>query len=269
MNSVELIILGIVQGLTEFLPISSSGHLVIFRHLLTSDALTPGEPVIEVALHLGTLIAILFYYRKDTIGTIGFLLGRSSKQDHSREAGSLIKWIVIGSIPTFLLGYFCKDWFEDCFEMPVVVGGALCLTGGLCLVTRFVPRGGVTLKELGWGRSLLTGIAQGLAIIPGISRSGATIVTAICLGVKPREAGRFSFLLSVPAVAGAALFKLLESGIALKGFSLVALGLGIVASALVGFLCLGILTRILKAGSFFYFGFYCIPLGLLVIVYFI
>ncbi|MHC4944627.1 MAG: undecaprenyl-diphosphate phosphatase [Planctomycetota bacterium] len=268
MDSVELFILGIVQGLTEFLPISSSGHLVVFKNILAADSLAPGDPIIEVALHLGTLLAILIYYRRDTLAVLGFLIGKRSTQQNPGETRSLLKWIIIGTIPTFLLGYFFKESFEACFDKPVLVGAALCITGVLCLSTRLVRRGSITLEHQGWLRSVLVGVAQGLAIIPGISRSGSTIVTGIFLGVEPREAGRFSFLLSIPAVAGAATFKFVEDGTALSSVSFVALGIGVLASAVVGLLCLGVLTRILKAGTFFYFGFYCIPLGLLVILYF-
>ncbi|MBU0755807.1 MAG: undecaprenyl-diphosphate phosphatase, partial [Planctomycetes bacterium] len=201
MNTIELMILGIVQGLTEFLPISSSGHLVIFKQILAADHLAFGEPIIEVALHVGTLVAILLYYRKDACSALGFLLRRKPGQQTTQETGRLLLWIVIGSVPTFFLGYFFKDWFEACFEMPVLVGGALCVTGGLCILSRFVPKGTLSAERLGWRRSLCVGVAQGLAIMPGISRSGSTIVTGLCLGVKPEQAGRFSFLLSVPAVA--------------------------------------------------------------------
>jgi undecaprenyl-diphosphatase len=268
MDSVELFILGIVQGLTEFLPISSSGHLVVFKHILAADSLAPGDPIIEVALHLGTLLAILIYYRRDTLAVLGFFLKKTSSRQDPAETRSLLKWIIIGTIPTFLLGYFFKDSFEACFEKPALVGAALCVTGALCLSTRFVRRGAIRIQQQGWTRTLLVGLAQGFAIIPGISRSGSTIVTGIYLGMEPREAGRFSFLLSIPAVAGAATFKFAEGGAALSAISFVALGIGVLASAVVGLLCLGVLTRILRAGTFFYFGFYCIPLGVLVILYF-
>lgn len=279
-DAIEILILGIIQGLTEFLPISSSGHLVVFKNIFHFEAFMKEGPIVEVALHVGTLISILYFYRKDVGNLAKLLTGALRKGERHIDGGlhldgerhldtvQLLKWIIIGSIPTVLLGLLCKDWFEACFQNRVLVGCALCVTGFMCLITRFVPRGAITVAGLGLFRCLCVGLAQGLAIIPGISRSGATIFTAMCLGVRPGEAGRYSFLLSVPAVAGAALLKWTEAE-ALRGLSLWVLGLGILASAVVGVMCLGILTRILKAGSFYYFGFYCLALGAFVIIYFL
>lgn len=268
MNTVEIIILGIIQGLTEFLPISSSGHLVVFKQLLASESFLSGDPIVEVALHVGTLLAVIVYYRKDVLHVFGYFLFRKMEEEQKLETRNLLIWIIIGTVPTVIIGLGFKDWLQSLFDKPMLVGFALCFTGILCLSTRFMRKGPVTLAQLGWGRCVLIGLAQGFAIIPGISRSGSTIVTAMGLGVKPREAGRYSFLLSIPAVAGAAALHLKDVG-SLEGISMVGLALGVVASALVGLLCLGILTRLLKAGSFFYFGFYCIPLGMAVVVCFI
>jgi undecaprenyl-diphosphatase len=265
MDVLEILILGIVQGLTEFLPVSSSGHLVVMKEMLGVDAVRDGEPVIEVALHVGTLIAILAYYRNDVLRSFKVL---ALEKEERTETRGLLKWIVVGTVPTVIIALLFKDWLESCFTRPVLVGAALCFTGALCLATRFIPRGADSAGKMGVLRSLLVGCAQGMAIIPGISRSGATIAFAMAMRVEPREAGRYSFLLSVPAVAGAAVLTLVKSA-SLGSVSMTALVPGVLASAVVGVLCLGLLTRILKSGSFFYFGFYCIPLGLLVILYFV
>lgn len=269
-NAFEIIILGVVQGLTEFLPISSSGHLVLFQKILVSVPLVARDrgPILEIALHVGTLSAVLLYYRRDVVSAVRFLGRSSSSVEEGDRIRGLLLWIVVGSIPTALIGLLFRDWLKDCFGNAVLVGIALCATGVMCLITRLVPRGKVTGADLGVARSLLIGVAQGIAIIPGISRSGATIFTALCLGVEPREAGRYSFLLSVPAVSGAAALLFFETEGSLN-VSPAALGVGIVASALVGMLCLKILTGVLRGGHFFYFGFYCVPLGAFMIIYFL
>lgn len=269
-NAFEIFILGVVQGLTEFLPISSSGHLVLFQKILVVIPIMARDraPVLEIALHLGTLSAVLLYYRRDVVSAFRFLGRSSSSVEESLRIRGLLLWIVIGSIPTALIGLLFKDWLKASFSNAVLVGIALCATGIMCLITRLVPRGKVTGADLGVARSLLIGVAQGIAIIPGVSRSGATIFTALCLGVEPREAGRYSFLLSVPAILGAAALLLFETEGSLN-VSLAALGVGIVVSALVGILCLKILTGVLKGGHFFYFGFYCVPLGTFMIIYFL
>jgi len=165
-----------------------------------------------------------------------------------------------------LLGFLLMNRLESFFESPVLVGVALCFTGALCLITRLIPKGDVTMERLGIMRSLCVGFTQGLAIIPGVSRSGATIVMALCLGVRPADAGRYSFLISIPVVAAAAVYKFLDGSFA-HGISPAVLGLGVLSSALVGVLCLSILIRLLKGGNFFVFGFYCIPLGVFAIYF--
>ncbi len=262
----DVILLGIVQGLTEFLPISSSGHLVVLEYLLDApDFLVKGVGL-EVALHVGTLLAVLLYYREDLMNVFRLASPRPASGYPRTETFALLKWILVGSIPTVVLAILFKDWFESCFENPMQVGIALCVTGMFCLASRFIPCGKITITGLGPWRAILIGVAQGFAIIPGISRSGATIVTGIWLGVDPKEAARYSFLLSVPAILGAAALKLAE-GKADGGLSLWVLLPGILASAVVGYLCLGLLTRILNAGGFYYFGYYCVPLGLFVLYY--
>jgi len=270
-DAVQLIILGIVQGLTEFLPISSSGHLVIFQKLLNVKSFENTGTVIEVALHLGTLGAVFIYYRKDIADIVRSLFSRSMCAESKSENRNLLKWIIIGTVPAAVLGLLFKDWLESCFKNPILVGAALVTTGSFCIITRFVPRGQKEASKLGFFRTLAIGLAQSIAMIPGISRSGATIFTAICLKVSPRQAGRYSFLLSIPAVCGAVLLKIKDvvKEDALNEVMVIPIILGVLGAALVGLLCLGILTRILKAGNFFYFGFYCIPLGLFMIYYFI
>lgn len=267
----HLLILGIVQGLTEFLPISSSGHLVVIKHLLDEGSFSINKPLVEISLHVGTLAAVLLFYRKDVNHLVRALFHKSLTREEGAQNRRLLKWIIVGSIPTALIGLGFKDQFEELFKNPVLVGCALVVTGLFCLITRFLPTGNGNAFNLGLLRALAIGAVQGLAIIPGISRSGATIFMAICLGVNPKEAGRYSFLLSAPAVGGAALLHVKDL-FAQDGAMQIPLGslvLGILSSFIVGLLCLGILTRILKRGNFFFFGFYCVPFGLFVVYYFL
>ena len=264
----NLLILGVIQGLTEFLPISSSGHLVVGKHVLGLDSLNAEGPVLEVALHLGTLAAVLAYYRRDVARLVVAPFRNRDEEDVKYR--SLLGWIVVGTVPTVALGFGFKDFFEEAFSNPLLVGFTLLVTGLLCLGTRFLPRGDGAAERTGFLRALTIGLAQGAAILPGISRSGSTIFAGMSLGLSAEQAGRFSFLLSLPAVAGAALLQfkdVLEQGT--SDLPLGALALGAAAAAIVGFACLGVLTRLLRAGTFFFFGFYCIPLGLLVIIRFV
>ena len=265
-DTLRVLLLGAVQGLTEFLPISSSGHLVVLEHLFPSSEPSHMGTGLEVALHLGTLLAVVVYYRKDLLRILRSLYDRGLSSEERSEGRTLLFGIVAGTAATALVVAPFKGFFESCFERPVLVGAALCVTGLLCLSTRFIPKGDLSIRGMGVARFFVVGLAQGVAVIPGISRSGSTIVTALASGVDPVEAGRYSFLLSIPAVAGAAVLELMEGGWSGEGPSFAVLSAGIAVSALVGFACLGLLGRILRKGGFYRFGYYCLALGVLVVL---
>ncbi len=242
----SIVILAVVQGLTEFLPVSSSGHLEILRALTGLE----GDPVtLEVALHLGTFLAVLFFFRKRIL----LLLGQAWWGEGKGRAWILA--VVVGSIPAGLVGVFFKDWFEQVFQSLFVVAVCLGVTGlGLLLLGG--PPKGEAGKDPGLLQSLLVGIAQAFAILPGISRSGSTIVTGLRTGMDRRAAGEFSFFLSLPAVGGAVLLQVLHMGETKNPIGYMAVG--VLVSGVVGYLSLGLLMWILEKGRLRIFGPWCL-----------
>ncbi len=265
MNWLEAAFLGLVQGASEFLPISSSGHLVIVQGLLGVDA---ANIYLEVALHFGTLLAVIVYFRRDLLdlgqGTLRYLLGQ--RDSAAAENFHLLVFLILGTIPVAIGGLLLKDWFERAFDSPLLTGIMLLVTALVLLGTRLVrlPSG-----RIGHSKALLIGLAQLAAVLPGISRSGATISTAIYLGVQPLRAARFSFLLSIPAVTAAFLMKLLDflETPAAAG-ELTAYGIGALVSFLVGLLALHYLLRLIASRRFHLFGWWCLIAGVFTIAYF-
>ena len=256
----QSIFLAVVQGLTEFLPISSSGHLVFFQSLFGLK-----EPPIffDVMLHLGTLLSVVVYFRKDIWGIIKGIASTLRRKEENREEAKLFLWIIMASIPTGLMGVFFKDWFESFFSKPKLVGGMLILTGLILWLTRWAKKEGKPIGRMGWLDAILIGIAQGVAIIPGISRSGATISTGLFSGLDRELSGKFSFLLSIPAILGATLLEF-------KGFDTVSgWENALIGSAVafgVGILVLTPLIKIIKMGKMFNFSYYCCGMGILMII---
>lgn len=260
-TTINVLILSILQGIAEFLPISSSGHLVLGKTILGLK--TPPGVTLEVALHVGTLISTLIYYRKEILDIIrGFLTG-------CRDSYQLAIQIIISSIPAILFYLLCKDRIESTFESPQVVGFALLFTGCVLLALRWIP---VQDKPLSVGRAVFIGIAQAIAVLPGVSRSGMTISAARMSGVGAKKSAEFSFLASIPLIAGAALKKLLESfsevhAPGTEALSPLLLVAGICISAIVGFFALSLLVRILRGRFFWCFGIYCLIAGCCTIIF--
>lgn len=249
----DAIFLGIVQGLTEWLPISSSGHLVILQQTLNLNV----PLLFDVMLHFGTLLAIFVVFWKDILNILKSLFSL----DFKSENGKMVKFIIIGTIPVALLGFFLHNIFESFFSNLFSVGIALIITGIILLLTKkFRGR-----KRLNSSDSLLIGIAQAIALMPGISRSGITISTGLLRGIDKEKIYRFSFLLSIPAVIGANLLELSKEVI--TEIELTPYIIGTITAAIVGYLSLRFLFRILKRGKFYYFSFYCLILGILVLIY--
>ena len=256
MNSFETSILGIIQGLTEFLPVSSSGHLVLFQNLLGFK-----EPalLLDCSLHLGTLLAVCVYFRND----LKKIATEIWKGDLKTPHASLALWVVVGSVPTAVIGLAFKTPLERLFGSVTIVGAMLLATGIIVALTRMIPEGHGTRTRVGLLAALAVGTAQGLAIIPGISRSGATIVCALLFGLNRDLAGRFSFLLSIPAIIGALAIQI-DIG-ALERVGLVPLAFGFFSSAVVGLLALKLLMGIVRKGHLYYFAPYCWAIGLVVV----
>ncbi len=248
MTVIEAIFMGVLQGLTEFLPISSSGHLVIGQALLGIHI--PGK-AIEVVVHVGTLFSILVVFWNDWLQLVKTLRTQSSR--------NYFLFILIGTIPAAVVGILFEDALNQLFENVFSVGFALLVTGGILLVTKWMSEGE---KAVSLRRAILIGMAQAMAIIPGISRSGATISTGLALGLKPEEAARFSFLLAVPAIGGAALLTGLENVQDPTGsLSGIVLFSALVSSFLVGAFALRWLLKLISTGRLYWFSIYCFLLG--------
>jgi len=265
----EALVLGVVQGATEYLPVSSSGHLVIFQHLF---GLSEPALLFDIVLHVATLLVVLWFYRRDiadlirqSVAAVGDLAqGVSWSEVQSRFPAFRLAWlIVLGTIPTALIGFGLQDTFESMFGSLRVVGVMLWITGLVLLATRFAAQGGRGIGKMKMVDALLIGLVQGLAITPGISRSGSTIAVALLLGIEKETAARYSFLLSVPSIIGALVLKLGDAG---SGIGLTATALGFLAALMTGYLCLVFLIRIVKQGRLAWFAPYCFLLGLLALI---
>ena len=249
---IEAILWGLVQGLTEFLPVSSSGHLVLVPAFLSELGWDVAKPELAVSavLHLGTLIAVLVYYRHDLAKLL-----RSPKDPTSRRVLGLL---ALGTLPA-LIGLPLKDVLDELEERPTLVAGALVVTGVVLAVgSRITPKTG----ELETRRpidALIVGIGQAMALMPGISRSGMTITAGIGRGLSPVEAARFSFLLAVPTIAGGGLLSVLELSTADIDLAPIAVGLSV--SAVSGYLAIAWLLRALARTGFFPFAIYCLVVG--------
>lgn len=251
----ESILLGFVQGVTEFLPISSDGHLVIFQTLL--DVNPPGI-VFEVAVHVATLISILVAYRMRVLQLTRGVLRRDPAS--LRYVGLLI----VATIPAGLVGVLLNEQLEVLFESPASAGIGLLVTGTALWTSRAaLPRATGTLP--GWTAAFIIGIGQALAIAPGISRSGMTIVSALWLGIEAREAAAFSFMMAIPAITGAAVLEL--PNLAGSGMPVGVMLTGSVVACLTGILAIRTLILLLQRRAFHAFAPYCWAAGSLFLVY--
>lgn len=252
MSIPQAIILGIIQGITEWLPISSSGHLVIAQEFFNLQ----NTLFFDILLHIATLVVVFIIFKKDIIETIKAFL----KRDFKGEYGKLAIFIIIGSIPTAIIGILFEDILEKMFSNLWGVAIALMATGILLLFTRIKNS---NFKDLNKKTSFLIGIVQGIAIIPGISRSGATIGTGILAGVNKEKVARFSFLLSIPAILGAFMFKLSDANKIAGNCNWIAIIAGMASAIAVGYLTLKFLLKIIKSNKFYIFGYYCITLSII------
>ncbi len=255
---VEAVVLGILQGLTEFLPVSSSGHVALGALLFD---LRDAPLALEVVLHLGTLAATLMVFGRDVVRLAGAALkALRDREARQSEDARMALAVVVGTVPTVVIGLGLKDAVEDWKHLPAVVGVCLLISAAACLATR-IRSGEESVPTL--RQALLIGVAQGLAVLPGVSRSGSTIATAMLLGLRGEASFRFSFLLSLPAIAGASLLVLGEDG-ALDRLPPTVWAGGVV-SLVVGLGALWALRGIVLTGRFWIFALYLVPLGLVAI----
>lgn len=251
MTFLQVILLSFIQGLTEFLPVSSSGHLVIVPALLKFT--TTPSILFDVTLHLGTLLAVIAFLWKDIVHIVKGLIHRK------KEYWILLFKIIIAVFPAAIMGLLFNKELEMIFQFPLFVGYAYFGTAMLLFLTLFLKDKGKTMFTITWWDALIIGLMQACALVPGFSRSGFTLVAALVVGMKKKEAFRFSFLISIPAILGAFLFKLpdmrMESGLPLYM-------VGFLIAMIVGFFSLYLLRLILKKSSLYLFAIYCLLLAI-------
>ncbi len=251
----EMAFLATVQGITEFIPISSSGHLVIVQALM--DIQEPGI-TLEIMLHMGTLLAVIAVFRRDIADMVKGLLG-SVGLGERHPHGKLFWMVALASLPAGIIGMSFYSAISGLFQNPAYTYFFLIFTGMYLLVNRFLPDGPVRLDGVGPVRAFLIGVSQVLTMLPGISRSGTTITTGKILGLERETAARFSFLMSIPAVAGAGLYEARH----IRGVetSYLLLASGVLISFLVGVLAIKALLKVILAKKLHYFGYYCLFAG--------
>ena len=265
MSAFEAIFLGLVQGLTEFLPVSSSGHLVLFRQIF---GVNEGSLVFDTMVHVGTLVAVFAVLRKDILA----LLKKLNQP--------MTLYLIIGTIPAVLAALAFQDWLESAFETGGFLGFAFLATSAILTTAELLSKRAASRElrkpgEMNWKDSLAIGLCQAVAVIPGVSRSGATLSGALSRGLNRDLAARFSFMLSIPVILGAALYKTIglvrhgdpsayEAGG--SGIGPLPMALGMVTAAVVGFFAVRLMLKIVREKSLFGFAIYTGVLGVLVIV---
>lgn len=277
MSIIEAIVLGLIQGLTEFLPISSTGHLTLAGRLmgLISDANPERWTAFIAIIQLGTLIAVLYYFRNDIINIVrDFLQDNLLKRKplKAQSQNSRMGWLIIlGTIPVVIIGLAFKDFIEGTFTKNlVVISVSLIVLGLLLALAEVTGRFKKDITRVSWLDSLLIGLGQAMSLIPGSSRSGTTITTALFLGFTREAAARFSFLLSIPAVLASGLLQVYEALEFVDSTMTLNLIIATVASAVSGYFAIDFLLKFLRKNSTFVFVFYRIALGalLLALIYF-
>jgi undecaprenyl-diphosphatase len=268
MDILQSIILSVIQGLTEFLPISSSGHLALADKLFGPH--TADLRFFAIA-HLGTMFATIWVFWDEIIKLFKSLgtIPAAVKEKKLNGDLKMVLYIIIASVPTGIMGIFLKDKFESLTSNVIIIGICLVVTGIILLVTRFVKTGERDQNNFGFLRALILGTAQGIAILPGVSRSGTTIAASLYMGADRKFAGRLSFLISLPAIFAVNLMEWFDPNAACPADGIVPklpYIIGFVVSFGVGLLALKILLKLVENGKFWVFAFYCFALGVTAII---
>ena len=256
MNEIDAIILGVIQGLTEFLPVSSSGHLEIARELLDTNQLPSDNLLMTSVLHFATALSTILVFRKDIFNLIKGLFDKENKTSKSY----VIK-ILIALVPAGLVGFLLSDEIEFFFSGNItLVGIMLIITGTLLFLTKIMKTKNFKITIV---HALIIGLSQAFAVIPGISRSGATICTSLFLGNNKSEAAKFSFLIVIPVIFGAILKDVLSGDIFDNEIKISILIIGFISSFLTGVLACKLMLKIVANNNLIYFSFYCFVLGII------
>jgi undecaprenyl-diphosphatase len=251
LNPIEAALLGIVQGLTEFFPVSSSGHIAMFQALFGGR--DGGALLLEVSVHVATLVAIVVFYRHRIRNLIAGIF------DRNPDAIEYVGKLIVATLPIVVIGLTAKGWIEEQFSNPLFVGCALLVTGAIVYSSRWTAAGAVASTP-GWLAVIAIGLAQSVAILPGISRSGSTVAVALALGIAPRAAAEFSFLLGIIAITGAAVLTLPELSQA-EPAALLSIGLGSLTALVSGLIAIWLFVRMLDRSLFHYWAWYCWAVG--------
>ena len=270
LDHLRAVLLGAIQGITEFLPVSSSAHLAITQRWMGLEADSPQLLLFDVLAHLGTLVAVLIVFAHSGTRFVSRLVRESKGSWQRRRQGWRIALLAAAAtVPTALIGLALKDTFESAFDRPRWIGAALIVTGGLLAALKMLHRATRGWRGFRWWQAVLVGIVQACAILPGISRSGSTICVASYCGLRRRWAVEFSFLIAVPAIVGAALVKLKDTlDLSPTQFETIPFGpvvLGSVVSLGTGIVALKILIDAVRRAKLHYFALYCWALGALLI----
>ena len=274
MDELRAFVVGLVQGLSEFLPISSSGHLIVVRELFHWHFLKD-DLTFDVALHLGTTVAVLAYFWREWLEMLGALLPGQKPAWLRANPGSIynsrfLMLLVVGSLPAAIVGLPLEHWVEDKVRSPEVVGVMLAVFAVVLLLAERLGRKVRQIGAAGLGDAVVIGCAQAVALVPGVSRSGVTITTALARGFRREDAARFSFLLATPVIVGAGLVKMAQAvhdGI--PSGDVPVLLVGTVTAAVVGWASIGYLLRLVQTQSFAPFVVYRILAGVFFLAYFV
>lgn len=286
MTILQAILLGIIQGLTEFLPVSSSGHLAIFQNIFKVD--TGGSMLFDIMLHVGTLAAVFVVYRKDILRMIreavcicidivsNIKIWITNRKDNEalrykrvihNNYRKFVVLILVSTIPTGVIGYAAKSLVEAANATLIVPGVCLLLTGVLLFVADFTEDGKKIPRDVSYTNGFFIGIAQGLATLPGLSRSGTTITACLLSGFDKRFAVKYSFLMSVPAILGASILEIKDvASEPITGGLVLCCIIGAVVAGLVGYVCIKIMLAVVRKKKFKGFAIYCFVIGIAAIV---
>ena len=278
MNIVLSVMMGIVQGLSEFLPISSSAHIVftsnfykIFNNVPISEEQPTQEIFLDIMLHLGTLIAVLIFFRKDIAEICKALCHAIKTKNYENQQAKLGLYIIAGTIITVILALPLEKVASHLVFHPALVGGLLLVTGVLLFSSEYMSKHKANLSQkVTLKQSLLIGLAQGIAVVPGLSRSSLTIATGMFAGLDRQTAARYSFLLSIPIILGASMvYPLIKidvtEAMTYNWFAIIA---GTVVSGIVGYLCIKYFMKFISKFSLNIFGYYCVIMGLFTLIFF-
>ncbi len=270
MTVLQAIVLGIVQGLTEFLPISSSGHLLLVPWLFNWHFLLENPDLnktFDVALHLGTFVAVVIYFRREIGRLIGAWARSISRRSLAEPEGKLAWLLIVSTIPAALVGVAFEGFITDTLGKPWMIGVALIVFAGFMYLVDHAAKLDRGLEALTWADALLIGVAQSLALLPGVSRSGITMMTGLLMRLDRESAARYSFLMSIPVIGGAAAYKGLEvARDGLPAGTAMPFAVGMVSAALSGIAAIWFVLAYLKHHNFNLFVLYRIVVGVGVLI---